>query len=137
MSNLYKPKNKQELLDEIDFTIENEGLGANLNHINTSKITDMSGLFKNSKFYGAISKWDVSNVTNMEQMFYGAKGFNRDISKWDVSNVVNTNRMFCYATNFNSDISKWNLKSVKNSDKMFTNSGIEKRARMMFPELKL
>ena len=43
-------------------------------------------MFTNSKFNGDISKWDVSNVNNMENMFYGSV-FNQDISNWDVSNV--------------------------------------------------
>ena len=30
-----------------------------------------------------ISKWDVSNVTNMEQLFLSAK-FTGDISEWNV-----------------------------------------------------
>ena len=35
----------------------------------TSKITDMSDMFSNSKFNGDISNWDVSNVTNKRRMF--------------------------------------------------------------------
>jgi surface protein len=35
-----------------------------------------------------ISKWDVSNVTDMRHMFDNAESFNEDISKWDVSNVT-------------------------------------------------
>ena len=39
--------------------------------------------------YGDISRWDVSNVTNMHNMFSYAKSFNGDISNWDVSKVTN------------------------------------------------
>ena len=46
----------------------------------------MSWLFNDSEFNGDISKWNVSNVTNMESMF-DSSNFNGDISKWDVSNV--------------------------------------------------
>ena len=31
--------------------------------------------------YGDLSKWDVSNVTSMKQIFYNVKNFNEDISK--------------------------------------------------------
>ena len=49
-----------------------------------SNITNMSNLFERTNFNGDISKWDVSNVTNMYSMFYGCKTFNKDISNWDV-----------------------------------------------------
>lgn len=38
-------------------------------------------------FNGDLSKWNVSNVTDMTNTFYGCKAFNGDLSKWDVSNV--------------------------------------------------
>ena len=38
--------------------------------------------------------WNVSNVKNMSNMFYGCKSFNQDISSWDVSNVTNMGSMF-------------------------------------------
>ena len=48
----------------------------------------MSGLFRNkSSFNSDISSWDVSNVTNMQYMFYGANVFNQDLSGWDVTSV--------------------------------------------------
>ncbi len=34
-----------------------------------------------------VGDWDVSQVTNMSNMFQGAKSFNQDISNWDISNV--------------------------------------------------
>ena len=37
--------------------------------------------------YGHISLWNTSNVTNMSNMFRGAKKFNKDIRKWDSSHV--------------------------------------------------
>ena len=82
----------------------------NITNICTSKITNMESLFFLSEFNGDISKWDVSNVTNMSNMFNGthssANKFNGDISKWDVSNVTDMNGMF-NKSQFNGDISKW------------------------------
>ena len=71
----------------------------------------MSELFYNSKFTGDISKWNVSNVTNMTSMFEGCKNFNCNLSKWDVHNVTNMERMFYNCKTFNSDLSKWNVKN--------------------------
>ena len=43
-----------------------------IENLDTSKITDMSEMFKGCKeFTGDLSKWDVSNVTNMNEMFKG------------------------------------------------------------------
>ena len=60
-----QPKTKDELKKIIEKTIKEQGNKGDLNFIDTSKITDMSELFYNSKFNGDISKWDVSNVENM------------------------------------------------------------------------
>jgi len=38
--------------------------------------------------YGSIENWDLSEVTNMNCMFYDRKDFNADISKWKTSGVT-------------------------------------------------
>merc|ERR1712032_360955 len=53
-----------------------------------------------SSFNGDLSKWDVSKVTDMRDMFYHASSFNSDISKWDVSRVKTKDRMFASASSF-------------------------------------
>ena len=88
-----QPKNKVELKKIIEETIKEQGNNCDLNFIDTSKITDMSKLFYNTKFNGDISQWDVSSVENMENMFCKSI-FNGDISKWDVSDVINMDSMF-------------------------------------------
>jgi surface protein len=45
-------------------------------------------MFYGSKLNCDISKWNVSNVTDMQHMFLYSQ-FSWDISKWDISNVVN------------------------------------------------
>ena len=50
-----------------------------------------------------ISNWDVSNVTNMSDMFSNCYKFNQDILNWDVSNT-NMNFMFYFCWNFNQSI---------------------------------
>jgi len=85
----------------------------------TSRVTDMSYLFENSKLNLDISEWDVSKVTNMKHMFANAPAFNGDISKWDVARVTNMQGMFSDAVEFNSDISKWKLSAATDTAAMF------------------
>ena len=115
----YFPETKKELQDIIKQRIKQEGIEVNLNDIDVSHITDMSNLFEFLEFNGDISQWDVSNVTNMEYMFFQCNSFNQDISEWDVSNVTNMSGMFCSCEKFNQNISSWDVSNVKNMSKMF------------------
>jgi len=65
-------------------------------------------------FFGTMSKWDTSLVTNMTG-WDGSNNlglshkytFNGDISNWDVSQVTNMESMFNQAISFNQNISNW------------------------------
>ena len=97
------------------------GYDCDLNWIDTSNVTDMSYLFDEIRsFTGNVSEWDVSNVTNMGNMF-GSTNFNGDISKWDVSNVTDMDSMFEFSL-FNGDISNWDVSNVTDMSYMFMES---------------
>ena len=117
-----QPQTKKELIDIINLTIKERGDKADLNFIDTSKITDMSWMFNSSKFNGDISNWDVSNVEDMSDMFCKSK-FNKDISKWDVSKVKSMSFMFQDSI-FNGDISKWDVSNVEYMNGMFRDSEV-------------
>ena len=97
--------------------------GINLNWMDTSRVTNMNNLFTvvSTKVLDVdISRWDVSYVTDMDNMF-AYKKFNGDISKWDVSSVRNMVCMFDTCS-FNNDISGWNIRSLRNCQYMFADS---------------
>eukprot|EP00946_MAST-07B_sp_MAST-7B-sp1_P001228 g1228.t1 len=71
---------------------------------------------------GLIGTWDVSKITNMDRVFYGAKSFNQDISSWDVSAVTTMNYMFWEANKFNGDIAPWTVSGVTDMSYMFRNA---------------
>ena len=85
-----------------------------------SGVTDMSYMFFGaSSFNGDLSSWDVSKVTNMNRMFFGASSFNQTISSWDVSAVTDMSSMFDSATAFDGDLSSWDVSAVTNMNRMF------------------
>lgn len=71
--------------------------------------------------HGHINSWDVSLVTDMDELFIGQKFTDEDLSNWDVSNVISMNGTFS-ESNFNGDISNWNVSKVKYMSEMFSNS---------------
>lgn len=78
-----------------------------LGDIDTSKITDMSGLFEDSERedFSGIENWDVSNVENMSYMFCNSK-FDHDLSKWKLSSLRDASHMF-KGSLFSGDLSSW------------------------------
>ncbi|KAH8053281.1 hypothetical protein JL722_9504 [Aureococcus anophagefferens] len=69
--------------------------------------------------YGHISTWDVSAVTDMSSLFYGASTFDDDIGAWDTSSVTDMSFMFEDADAFDQDIGAWDTSSVTDMSYMF------------------
>ena len=88
-------------------------------------VTDLSMLFNleplGNDFFKTIgvSKWNVSNVTNMDSMFLDAEAFNQPLEKWNVSNVTDMSHMFENTQVFNQPLEKWNVSNVRDMDSMF------------------
>ena len=85
-----------------------------------SRVTNMNNLFRNlTTFNEPLTNWDVSNVTTMLHMFYGCSNFNQPLGNWNVSNVTYMVGMFLLCSNFNQPLNGWNVSSVTNMDTMF------------------
>lgn len=151
----YFPKTAEELRKILEQLIEERGKDAYLNDIDVSNMDSMGNMIKRAGdkalFEGLdphnidISEWDVSNVENMDFMFYDCENFNCDLSKWDVSkvksmmymfnkckkfkgiglenwdvsNVYNMDHTFFECENFNCDLSKWDVSNIIIMNGMF------------------
>ena len=82
--------------------------------------------FSDHNVLNIFNNWNnlnVSDVTNMRQMFYGCSGnsFNPDFSNWDVSSVIDMEDMFygCRGNSFNPNVDNWNVSNVTSMFSMF------------------
>ena len=149
---LSKSKPKLNMIKATDETIhqivkdelDRFGHDADLNHIDVSEVTNMKQLFSCGEFdylgrkykdlNPDISHWNVSNVENMEYMFYKCENFNQDISMWDVSSVEDMYGMFEGCENFNKDISNWDIRYVKDMNFMFYDCPIKEEYKPKFKD---
>lgn len=103
----------------------------------STKLTDMTKMFgaaaEGMLFNDpAITRWDTSNVTSMQDTFVNggrtnghtngikSDGFNQNIGRWNTSKVTTMNSMFFNAVIFNQPIGCWNTSNVEDISKMFT-----------------
>jgi surface protein len=102
-----------ELVEKTQITNENIRQLVNNYIINKSKLpSDLQDI--------PIGKWDVSQVTNMNQLFYDFNEFNEPLNEWNVSNVTNMQYMFSYCDSFNQPLNEWNVSNVTNMAFMFS-----------------
>lgn len=110
----YYPTTTIELKDLVIKLVRERGWNANLNDIDTSKITDMDYLFKDifPLFNGDVSEWDVSNVTTMRCMFEECHRFEgKGLNNWNISNCENFNSTFKFCGSLETDnIEEWGKK---------------------------
>lgn len=92
-----------------------------LDFLNTSNVTDMSGMFCTAQVESLdLSHFDTSKVTNMAEMFGCNKLKSLDLSTFDTGNVINMNGMFAGCESLTSlDVSHLNTQNVTDMGSMF------------------
>jgi surface protein len=115
MENLFNvPYNKDEL--GIDTSLFN----IDISGWNVSNVINMNGMFFGCKeFNQPLNDWNVSNVTSMEQTLTGAEKFDQPLNEWNVSNVEYFGALFAEAKLFNQPLNKWNMGKAKFTTYMF------------------
>jgi surface protein len=121
--------NNETIRIAVQLYVKNETEGEEkYGHINTwnvSGVTDMNNMFNGAvSFNQPLSNWNVSNVTSMCDMFDRANAFNQPLDNWNVSNVTNMCYMFACATSFNQPLNNWNVSNVIIRFNMFQNTPI-------------
>lgn len=87
---------------------------------NLSQCTDLEQMFRGCKVFNSpLAQWDVSNVTNMDEMFCYCKVFNQPLESWNVSQVTNMPNMFAVCELFNQPLGGWDVRNVTNMLGMF------------------
>ena len=56
-----------------------------------------------------ITNWNMTNITNINKMFYNATQFNQNIFLWNVPNLIHFEYILYYATSFHIPLSGWLL----------------------------
>jgi surface protein len=65
-----------------------------------------------------LNGWDISNVSTLEGMFFGATAFDSNISSWNTRNVRSMREFMAGASSFNGDISQWDVSNVETMESM-------------------
>ncbi|RZF60355.1 BspA family leucine-rich repeat surface protein [Sphingobacterium corticibacterium] len=96
---------------------------ASFNTWNVSEVTNMAAMFYGAKVFNQpLSNWNTGAVQNMSDMFRGTETFNQPIGNWNTENVTTMTNMFETSKAFNQPLNAWNVSNVTNLNGMFFNS---------------
>ena len=142
INNLFATGNENSLLDMEGMFENTQAFSKHMLNWNTSKVTNMINVFKNSKYDRRLDTWDVAKVTSMKGFLEGNTdyasgdgGDYRDIKEWfdpylnpdgskrDASNprtfAIESLESIFKDSAVNVDISTWNTSTVTNMKNVF------------------
>lgn len=117
------PKPDDDMYDEITAVLTDI---KGLHNFNTSKVTNMSGMFALTMFENIdLSNFNTSNVTNMSNMFYDCSNLVEiNLKNFDTSNVSNMSGMFKNCAKITVlNLSSFNTSNVIDMSDMFLGCG--------------
>jgi len=89
---------------------------------NLSNVTDMENMFRgctNLNSPSNINTWNTATITKMSGLFEQASAFNQNIGSWNTGAVTQMIFTFHGASAFNQNIGSWNTGAVTNMSEMF------------------
>ena len=106
--------------NDLPADLVDDGAPVPIGQWDVSQVTNMDELFDDMAGLDEnIGTWNVSNVTSMVSMFGNNGLFNQPIGQWNVSNVSNMTGMFLGCESFNQPIGQWNVSNVTDMNNMF------------------
>jgi len=97
----------------------------NVSKWDVSNVTDMSLMFSgDSVFNQSLNNWNVSKVVYMPGMFQGDSVFNQPLNNWNTASASDMSSMFSSTKNFNQSLNNWNVSTVRNMGNMFNNAAV-------------
>ena len=102
--------------------VNNEQVPNSLVNLNTSNVTDMSGMFMACTLSDIdVIEFDTSQVKNMNSMFVECDSLTSlNLSNWNTEKVRDMGIMFCGSDSLTDlNLSNWNTSSVTNMSSMF------------------
>lgn len=96
---------------------------SSINTWDVSNVANLSQIFYGASLFNEpIGNWDTSNSTTLDYLLYSATIFNQDVSTWNTSNVTRMNRTFAYARAFNYPLNDWDVSNVFDMTELFFNT---------------
>jgi hypothetical protein len=87
---------------------------------NLSGVTDMYRMFFGASIFNSpMNDFDMSNVQTIREIFRSASAFNQPIGSWDTSNLTDIVGMFLFASSFNQPINSWDVTNISNITWLF------------------
>ena len=109
-----------------DDGVFNKGVTGNCIAFNMSNRTDMADIFKDCKAESLdLSSFDTSKVEDMKSMFRRCKAKSLDLSNFDTSKVENMSYMFCVCQAKSLDLKNFNTSKVENMGHIFCGCSVK------------